>query len=439
MKRYPYANVYEKKGGLFQAVLGGIPNVTVDVAGNLQPMDNRIIGSPGNTIYKVARGQGKTFIQDRTTNKYLTRLETLTGESLEITLPNLPAATPVILPDGVSIEWVFPQGHKVTQYVTEKHLKEIVFQKKNVPILFQYKPTGLDVIQKQYILEFYSQKTGKLVYKTERPYYEENDEIKYVDLQIQKANSNWHITYLSHSKNREIDPTVYFGDGSVPAGQLGAGNHKACWIRGDVTPDASSASSADMRLRGTGVAYRRAILMRFSLVAIPANAIINTSVLSVRSLVAPPLANNTEARRLITNWGVTLIDEGITENPATGGQATWNEAFDYNGVGDIPWAGGANFVEGNDCDVVEDTQNVIANNTWYHWSIPVMTRLWIGNDATNYGLSLGFIENAGDGNFDSNNAVNTANRPYLTVTYTLPSVRRTLQSKISIPVGIGIH
>jgi len=57
MKRYPYANVAELKDGKFRAVLGGVPNVVTDLNNNLVPMDNRIIGSPGNTIdYTVPSG-----------------------------------------------------------------------------------------------------------------------------------------------------------------------------------------------------------------------------------------------------------------------------------------------------------------------------------------------------------------------------------------------
>ena len=431
MKRFPYANIYEKGRNKFQAVLGGVPNVAVDVAGNLKPMDNRIIGSPGNTIYKVARGQGKTFIQDRSTNKYLTRLETLNGEKLEISLPNLPAATPVILADGVSIEWVFPQGHKVTQYVTEKHLKEIVFQKKNVPILFQYKPTGLNVVQKQYTLEFYSQNTGKLIYKTERPFYYENYQMIYIDVEIQKVNSNWHITYPNYNKDRTIDPTVVFGE--IGGGAIG-GTHKDTRIA-PANIDRSDASTNVLNCRN-GVTE---VLLRFDVSSIPANATVTSGILTLTTdLIAGGNFTYT-IQRLVTNWGVTNIDEGVTADPAANGQATWRRCYDFNGAGgDVVWAAGNFSAADHGAALVAVLIPVgAAAGTAFNWDITQGVILDVANDATNYGYHME-SDNAAAQQFRSQENANVGDRPYLTVDYTLP-VKQNLSSKISIPVGIGIY
>jgi len=231
-----------------------------------------------------------------------------------------------------------------------------------------------------------------------------------------------------------VDPVIVFGEGAAQVG----GDHKDTWIRSDQGP---RAHGADVLIACEALPIRQIdSLMRFSFIGhIPASAAIYSAILTlVTDRICPGLMTITMSR-LVTNWGVTLVDEGISQNPAALGQATWDNAFDWNNpLIDTGWAAGlgvgfgagdfgapaANFV----------IPNAAAANTAFNCDITAGVALDIINDATQYGHTLANDINALIG-FHSSRAVVVANRWYLTVTYAETPIGA---SKIHIPIGIGI-
>lgn len=122
---------------------------------------------------------------------------------------------------------------------------------------------------------------------------------------------------------------------------------------------------------------------------------------------------------LLTAWGVTPTAEGATENPATGGQATYDNAFDNNGA-DTGWNAGEDAGFGAGDYAATETTIVVpfggGVGAVYTTQIPLMVQVWITTPAANYGL--GCIRSAGDDyvEFDSQESTTQAERPKLTVT-----------------------
>ena len=216
-------------------------------------------------------------------------------------------------------------------------------------------------------------------------------------------------------------PIKVFGEG---AGQIG-GDHKDTTIVSTIL-GISEATVVVFQTRELG-AGGRSPLLRFSLVGhIPTNAIINSAVLTTTLQTAPASNLTIGLYRMITQWGVDLTNEGVSENPATGGQASWRRSFDFNGAGgDVTWAGGGN-ISAVDYAAVETTYNVLAADapgTVYNINIPIMVQNWVSSDANNAGLIMRTTAGSFNiwANQHSQEAVVAANRPYLTVDYTVPS------------------
>lgn len=215
--------------------------------------------------------------------------------------------------------------------------------------------------------------------------------------------------------------TIVFGEGS---GQTG-GDHKDTWLNEGATArgEGSNASLAARNSAGGDLIT----FMRFSLTGhIPTNAIINSSILTLKTSALAAWVSDFDIGMSLIAWGITPTDEGITANPALAGQATFRRSIDFNGAGgDVTWTGGGN-VSSADYAAAEATvaiTNPTGSGTVFNLAIPVMTRLWVANNATNYGLVI-----VGDGednrqlSLHSQEAVSAADRPYLTVTYTLPVI-----------------
>jgi len=431
-KRTEYSNIYEIGGGKFKGVLGGVPNILSK--GNLVPIENNLVdtGEPG-CVWKPKRAPGNVKFQNRGTNKYLTQVETDAGEKIFVTMPAMPSATPNIQPDGVTIKWTFPNGNTVTKAVTEKGVKETVFQKAGGIVKFKYATEELDVVKKTGYLEFNSKTTGKLVFKTEAPYDVSTGQT--IPVTINKTGNTWSITYPAQTTDREIDPTLIFGEG---AGYIG-GIHKDTFLLSTDVDD-SQASSISLQARLAVAPGGRVPLWKFTLENdIPVNAIVNSAVLSITLRTAPAGNITISNYQLITPWGVTPTNEGISQDPANGGQATWRRSFDFNGAGgDVAWNAG-NFSVA-DYNPVENTWVVLAADipgTVYNLDFTNMTRNWVSTPALNYGVAMlitvGVIGQWT--NLYSQEELVPANRPYLTVDYTVPSddaVRRVLKSHMGL-------
>ena len=223
------------------------------------------------------------------------------------------------------------------------------------------------------------------------------------------------------------------------AGMVGIGTHKDTGILSSVPTGAFGALAA-IALDGGG--DFRWWLGRFSYTALPANITLISAFLTVRLFAHINAGDATwNMRQLLTNRGVTLVSDGATETPATGGQPTWDNAFDFNGGADVPWGGGGVFTLANDAGAVLDTLTVNAADpvgTLYSFDVTAAVALQLLDDATNYGFLLEQTT-ALRKSIDSLDAADTSHAPYLTLNYTVPVTGGTVkQSHTSISIGIGI-
>ena len=151
----------------------------------------------------------------------------------------------------------------------------------------------------------------------------------------------------------------------------------------------------------------------------------------------------------LTDWGVTDTDGGATENPATGGQATWDNAKDYGSGSDVGWADGvgAGF-SSNDYGAQADTfvvDSADAEGATYTADVTTMVQDWNSTPANNSGIVLA-LENGLNTEYvyiTSQENSTAANRPILTVVTsggggaTGSSVARQ-KSSTSVGIGIGV-
>ena len=223
------------------------------------------------------------------------------------------------------------------------------------------------------------------------------------------------------------------------AGMVGIGTHKDTGIL-SLVPTGAFGALAAIALDGGG--DFRWWLGRFSYTALPANITLISAFLTVRLFAHINAGDATwNMRQLLTNRGVTLVSDGATETPATGGQPTWDNAFDFNGGADVPWGGGGVFTLANDAGAVLDTLTVNAADpvgTLYSFDVTAAVALQLLDDATNYGFLLEQTTGLRK-SIDSLDAADTSHAPYLTLNYTVPVTGGTVkQSHTSISIGIGI-
>ncbi len=227
-------------------------------------------------------------------------------------------------------------------------------------------------------------------------------------------------------------PTKVFGEG---AGYIG-GDHKDTYLWGGA---GARSYGSGTTLWSQNLTVGGITLLRFSLAGhIPTNAIVNTAVLTLtkQNAAGAPNAGNINTHDLITNWGITNINEGVSQNPAVLGQATHDNAYDHNGGGDVGWAAGAGVGYGvGDRQALEtavpwDVSD--AAGTFYNISVPTMVQRWVKNDGANFGTTIECSINA-PVVFHSSNAVAPASRPYLTVKWS-----RVFNSSLSMSSGLSM-
>jgi len=173
-------------GNLRRCVLGGIPNVPIDIHNNLAPLDNRpVIKSHPNVKYLLKRGPFEIGFHKKSTNKYLVAIKLRTGETLVKSAINAPPCTPTINADERTIRWTYPNGCWIEECATERQIKEKVFQKAGQVINFNYKTKGLRAEKNGNKFEFYRMKNNKLAFSIQRPYYctAEGEFLSYVPVQ----------------------------------------------------------------------------------------------------------------------------------------------------------------------------------------------------------------------------------------------------------------
>lgn len=416
LKRRPSSNLYNT--GLFdtngqpiyRSVLGGVPNVP-DESNNLTPFDNelKIITSHPTVKYVIKQGAFFVGFHNKLTDKFLSVVKLRSGETLTKTIVNDPGCVPTVIKKH-TLQWKYGNGSWVREYATERQVKEVIFQKAGQVIKFKYKLTGFTAKNDGDYFGIY--KGNRLAFKIMKPYYCDADGefVEWVPIEWEKISDNWIVTYPAPAQDSYIDPTIVFGEGS---GQTG-GDHKDSWIASG-NSDYAGASDTALRLWSTF----QIGLLRFSLTGhIATDAIVNTSILSVETQTYAG-ASNVTASKITTDWGVSPVVEGATEHPAASGQATFRRSFDFNGGGgDVAWNSG-NFSAG-DYNAAEDTEALATLNNRTTFDIPLMTQDWINADATNYGVVL-FTTVGGDNRISSQEAAVAADRPYLTVDYSVPA------------------
>ncbi len=133
-----------------------------------------------------------------------------------------------------------------------------------------------------------------------------------------------------------------------------------------------------------------------------------------------------QLREITPDWGIHKLDEGVEEDPATNGQATWRRKRDYNGAGgDEFWLSGADFSSSDYGDTIYDSKDVTsstANYTRLYWECKDLVQKWINNPNSNLGfvfVGTG-VDGCNDVVFYSQEEGIEAFRPQLTITYTTP-------------------
>jgi len=179
-------------------------------------------------------------------------------------------------------------------------------------------------------------------------------------------------------------------------------------------------------------------LSRYELSSIDVAANVSSAILTLKSQVLL-LAGTYSIHRLLTNWGQTDTNAGIEQNPAANGQATWDNAYDYNGVGDVGWAAGVGvgFGAGDYNAAVENSQAIPATGATANFDITAMIQDMVTNPANNYGFLVMSNRNPNNAIFSFAAAAAT-DAPYLTVNYTIPSTGITHQSHTAISNTIAI-
>ncbi|TAE54933.1 MAG: T9SS C-terminal target domain-containing protein [Bacteroidetes bacterium] len=166
---------------------------------------------------------------------------------------------------------------------------------------------------------------------------------------------------------------------------------------------------------------RRAV-MKFDLSGIPANATItgaNLILLKVQSLSGP---FDVSLHPLLADWGegtsVALSGNGGGGTASTANDATWIHTFFSGSLWSTP---------GGDYDASPSATLSVGANGFYTWTSPQMVsdvEAWAANPAANFGWILVGNEAIDQTamRFASREDANTANRPRLVVTYTVPCV-----------------
>jgi len=206
--------------------------------------------------------------------------------------------------------------------------------------------------------------------------------------------------------------TYIFGEG--PGGDA-SGNHKDTYI---ISAALGASGAAEVDIWVSSFVGGFVGLMRFDLSAIPAGETVTAATLRIYLSENNLIANsNIVATNIITNWGVTNTDEGVSANPAAAGQATWRRSFDFNGTGgDVTWAAGN--LSAADVGVVSDTVFIgVADpaGTPYDLDMTALVAEWCAGTTANYGFG---ISNTAlqTTKFHSQSAVDAAVRPALLVT-----------------------
>ncbi len=427
IKRTTYSNQYFVKEQQYQLDLGGVPNVIIDANKNLAPLDNTIsfFDRSTNYNYTIKRSNFYVHLGDKkSVGKYKRFIKSKIDKDvwILITLKNLNTQLSTTFQEGQlnnKIEWVSDKI-KFNSFITEKRFKETIHQPKGQTIIYQYEINGLKAVLKNHIVKFYTITDNKLFALIERPFYQESG-IIFDYVWKQTAINIFELTLPAPKKDSIIDPTITFGEAT---GADVTGVHKDTFLAGGSYSNRSYGAYAYMIHSQTATDQSdRAGILRFDLNTIPNCSIVNNASLRLT------LSNNGfpaggdrvfNIRRMITNWGKTLIEEGGTNTPAAANEATWDNAF----AGGAQWSGGAGGYW-----LVNDSENPESNifipqgtvqGTQFDFDITSNIQYQVVNPALNYGLAI--QEDISDRvDFAAQEHDTVGYRPLLSVVYTIPT------------------
>lgn len=215
------------------------------------------------------------------------------------------------------------------------------------------------------------------------------------------------VTIVIQGVTNVKDTTVTtFGEVS---GTRGVGDHKDTWVSWG-NPDFSGGNENRIRT----AQWIQTALMRFSIDSLPTNAVIISATLSTTTNRLTG-ASEIDIRRLNTDWGVNKTTSGVNEDPATGGQATAQRSFDFNGAGgDITWTSGV--LGPTDYGPVLDKQNLAAVGDTNNFDVTDAVQYQVLDDDNNTGFIF-YNHTTDDNRLNSFDATTDALKPYLIITW----------------------
>lgn len=433
IQRFRGANTYDDGAVMIdgrwhrrrRTILGGVPNVPIDIHGNLGAFDNtlKVITSHPLAGYVVKQGPFWLGFHDKVQNKYASAMRLMTGEQMVVRLdgPN-PAVTPTVK-SGHTLEWDYGAAGWIRQYATERCVKEILLQKAGRTISFRYSLTGLTPsLSDDRTQAIMRRSNGQVAFSVARPYYitAQGEWDGWVPVSWTQDGNDYVVTLAAPDTDRLVDPTIDFGEGSGMTG----GDHKCHYI---YSGDSDRYFGAANYVQAGNFASKALItLLRYSLLGhIGTAATVNSSTLHMFLYEAPSSDITVSLHRLLTAYGITSTNQGgaADQEPAANGQGTWRRAFDYNGAGgDVDWDVAGGF-SSNDYAALESSVvigSADAVGTRYQFSADTMTAVWVMDDDDNRGACLRSPDSQFC-RFDSLTSPTVAERPYLAVDYVSPA------------------
>lgn len=179
-------------------------------------------------------------------------------------------------------------------------------------------------------------------------------------------------------------------------------------------------------------AIRRGLLAFDLTDKLPAGATIVSATLQLRLSKTSAGPTTVSLHRVLANWGEGSSNANSNEGggvTATTGDATWLHTLFNTTLWQAP---------GGDFAATASATATVAGVADYQWRSPTLladVQGWVANPATNFGwLIMGDEGTSGTAKrFDSRENPTAANRPQLTITYTMPT---TEIAKIFLPVAV---
>jgi CshA-type fibril repeat protein len=155
---------------------------------------------------------------------------------------------------------------------------------------------------------------------------------------------------------------------------------------------------------GTGIDR---LLIRFDLSSIPSSATITSATFSLVKTGLNNTSQTVNVHRITNDW-----TEGTGGCMGTNGVANWNTRMTG-----LSWT-----TAGGDFDATAIASVAVVGNATYNWSVTSLVQDWVSGTYSNYGLIVKYATETVDAEkeFAASENPTTANRPKLTVTYTLP-------------------